>query len=186
MILEQLSLARFRGFEQIDLTFDPRVTVIAGVNGVGKSGILHALTVLFSRSLPEFTPSTAKPVYFTDDDIYHGKPTLETSAVFTVADQRCHINIQRVRDDEDEGDQPLLLLENVHTEFSRTGELDAARTETQRVLRSLQGSAVAARGGLFLASTTASGKTKDDPQTRSIRHQGSLPVCVRRPGRDAT
>lgn len=40
MILEQLSLANFRGFKQIDLTFDPRVTVIAGAGGVGKSGIL--------------------------------------------------------------------------------------------------------------------------------------------------
>ena len=36
MILEQLSLANFRGFEQIDLAFDPRVTVVAGINGVGK------------------------------------------------------------------------------------------------------------------------------------------------------
>ena len=33
----------FRGFEQIDLTFDPRVTVIASVNGVGESGIPHAM-----------------------------------------------------------------------------------------------------------------------------------------------
>ena len=46
MILERLSLANFRGFEQIDLPFDSTVTVFAGVNGVGKSGILHALSVL--------------------------------------------------------------------------------------------------------------------------------------------
>ncbi len=138
MILEQLSLANFRGFEQIDLSFDPRVTVIAGVNGVGKSGILHALTVLFSRSLPEFTPSAAKPISFTDDDIHHGKPSLETSAIFSVAEQRCHINIQRIRNDAAGGDKPLLLLENVRTESSRTGNLDAARTETQRVLKGLK------------------------------------------------
>jgi hypothetical protein len=138
MILEELSLANFRGFEQINLAFDPRVTVIAGVNGVGKSGILHALTVLFSRSLPECSLSAAKPISFTDDDIHHGKPSLETFAIFAVADQRCHINIQRIRDDDTGGDRPLLLLENVRTEFSRTGNLDAARTETQRVLRGLK------------------------------------------------
>lgn len=138
MILERLSLANFRGFEQLDITFDPRVTVIAGVNGVGKSGILHALAVLFSRSLPEFTPSTAKPIFFTDDDIHHGRPSLETSAVFSVAGRRCHINVQRIKADAATGDKPLLLLENVRTAFSRTGNLDAARTETQRMLKGLK------------------------------------------------
>ena len=42
MNIQQLSLANFRGFEQIDLTFEPDVNVIAGVNGAGKSGILQA------------------------------------------------------------------------------------------------------------------------------------------------
>lgn len=97
MILEKITLANFRGFEQLDLAFDPKVTVIAGVNGVGKPGIVHALTVLFSRSLPDFTPSTAKPISLADDDIYHGKPALETSAIFTLADHRCHITGQRSR-----------------------------------------------------------------------------------------
>ena len=137
MILEKLSLANFRGFEQLDLTFDPRVTVIAGVNGVGKSGILHTLTALFSRSLPDFTASVAKPLSFTDDDIYHGKQALETSAIFTVADHRCHIAGQRIRADA-AGDTALLLLENVRTEFVRTGNLEAARTETNRALRALK------------------------------------------------
>jgi predicted ATP-binding protein involved in virulence len=137
MILDKISLANFRGFEQLDLTFDPKVTVIAGVNGVGKSGILHALTVLFSRSLPDFTPSTAKPISLTEDDIYHGKPALESSAIFSVADQRCHIAIQRIRDDA-AGDKALLLLENVRTAFVRTGNLEAARTETYRALQALK------------------------------------------------
>lgn len=72
MILEQVSVANFRGFEQLDLAFDTKLTVIAGVNGVGKSGILHALTVLFSRSLPEFTPAHEPrvPHSFGDDDIW--------------------------------------------------------------------------------------------------------------------
>lgn len=138
MILEKLSVANFRGFDQLDMAFNPRVTVIAGVNGLGKSGILHALTVLFSRAMPEFTPSTAKPISFTDDDIQHGSPSLEASAIFNVAAHRCDITVQRVQDDDAGGDRALLLLETVRTEFSRTGNLDAARTETQRVLRNLR------------------------------------------------
>ena len=67
------------------------MNVIAGVNGVGKSGILQALAALFSRALPEFTPSTVRPLSFTDEDIYHGKPLLEASAIFTVANQQYHM-----------------------------------------------------------------------------------------------
>jgi predicted ATPase len=84
MILEQLSLANFRGFEQIDLKFDPRVTVIAGVNGVGKSGILRVLTILFAHALPEFTPARTmrNPPSIADEDIAHGRSSLTLSMVF--------------------------------------------------------------------------------------------------------
>ena len=105
MIIHQLNLANFRGFEQIELQFEPDVNVIAGVNGVGKSGILQALAALFSRALLEFTPSTARPLSFTNEDIYYGKPLLEASAIFIVADQQCHMGTQRLRDDGDSGDQ---------------------------------------------------------------------------------
>lgn len=88
MILETLSLANYRGFEQLDLRFDPRVTVIAGVNGVGKSGILHALRVLFSHVLPETTPARKPPIVpsFTKDDITIKKLTLTASVNFRIDD----------------------------------------------------------------------------------------------------
>ena len=57
MKLDALSLAHCGGFEQLDIAFEPDVTLIAGVNGVGKSTVLHALAVLLSRAMPEFTPS---------------------------------------------------------------------------------------------------------------------------------
>ena len=87
MILEQLSLANFRGFEQIDLKFDPRLTVIAGVNGVGKSGALHALTIQFAHALPEFTPARnlRNPPAFMEEDISYGSSSLTSSMVFQQA-----------------------------------------------------------------------------------------------------
>lgn len=97
MKIHHLSIANFRSFKQIELTFEPDVTLIAGINGVGKSAILQALATLFSQALPEFTPSAAKPFFFTDDDIHHGKPSLEISLSFTVDGQRCYGNIYRVR-----------------------------------------------------------------------------------------
>ena len=50
MIVHQLNLANFRGFEQIELQFEPDVNVIAGVSGVGKSGSLQALVTLLSHA----------------------------------------------------------------------------------------------------------------------------------------
>ena len=44
MKLESLSLAHCGGFAQLDLTFEPDVTLIAGVNGVGKSTLIKLLT----------------------------------------------------------------------------------------------------------------------------------------------
>lgn len=153
MKVHQLNLANFRGFAQIDLTFAPDVTVIAGVNGVGKSSILQALAILFSRVLPTFTASTSKPLSFTDEDVAYGKPTLEAAAIFTVANQQCHMGVQRVLADGEAGDQfydfwqTNATIEPVTTATAfadllatrtLTGNLEAGRLATERMLRSLQ------------------------------------------------
>lgn len=153
MKVEQLNLANFRSFEQIELQFEPDVNVIAGVNGVGKSGILQALAALFSRALLEFTPSTVRPLSFTDEDIYHGKPSLEASAIFTVADQQCHMGTQRQRGDGESGDQwnsfwqktyearaavrPMTFSDMLATR-TFTGNLDAGKAEIEQALRALK------------------------------------------------
>lgn len=79
MKLKKLTLANFRGFEQIDLDFADDVTVIAGVNGVGKSGILKALTTAMSLALPKFTVSRESPLGLSDTDVQSGKPGLSIS-----------------------------------------------------------------------------------------------------------
>lgn len=150
MKVQQLSLANFRGFEQIDLTFEPVLNVIAGVNGVGKSSILQALAVLFSRALPEFTPSTTKPLSLSDEDISYAKAALAVSAIFTVADQQCHMGIQRLRQAEAEGDrwnsfwqarqtseQPITYAELLAGR-TLTGDLEATGLERQRMLNALK------------------------------------------------
>jgi predicted ATP-binding protein involved in virulence len=49
MKLEKLTLLNYRGFEKLELEFNDSVTVLAGVNGCGKSGILKALRQLLSH-----------------------------------------------------------------------------------------------------------------------------------------
>ncbi len=46
-----LRLTNFRGFEELDLTFEPDLTVLVGVNGSGKSSVLSAITLPLLRRL---------------------------------------------------------------------------------------------------------------------------------------
>ena len=45
MALERLQLTNFRGFESLDLCFEPDLTVLVGVNGCGKTSVIDALRV---------------------------------------------------------------------------------------------------------------------------------------------
>ncbi len=95
MKLEQLGLVNFRGFEQIDLKFDSGITVIAGVNGVGKTGILKAIASLMSYAMPKFTLCQEKSVPFTEADIYQGKSSLTVSAMARVSSGAIHVDVVR-------------------------------------------------------------------------------------------
>ncbi|WP_321918433.1 AAA family ATPase [Burkholderia cepacia] len=75
MKLKSLGLTNFRGFDRLDIDFDERLTVIAGVNGVGKSTILQAIAIAYSHTLPEFTVSREKPLPVLGADIQQGKAT---------------------------------------------------------------------------------------------------------------
>ncbi len=73
MKLKSLGLTNFRGFDRLDIDFDDQMTVIAGVNGVGKSSILQAIALAYSHTLPEFTVSREKPLSILNTDIQQGK-----------------------------------------------------------------------------------------------------------------
>ncbi len=51
MILNSLSLSNFRNFSTKKIVFDPKLTVIVGPNGVGKSNILEAIGLLSAMRL---------------------------------------------------------------------------------------------------------------------------------------
>ena len=119
MRIHSLSLGNFRGFDQIELTFENDVTVIAGVNGVGKSGILHALNVVFSRALPQIASSTAKCRSFTNEDIQYEKKSLTISAVFSARFPSLNATIHRERMDENRQKALLEELEKIQSEIKK-------------------------------------------------------------------
>ena len=131
MKLERLSLAHCGGFEQLDITFEPDVTLIAGVNGVGKSTLLYALAVVLSRAMPEFTPSRSPAIYFTDDNIHGDKASLEVSARLRLGEQIFNAGVQRVSAAEDESDRFILLRQDQsQSSAESTGFADALSTRT--------------------------------------------------------
>ncbi|MDR6504562.1 DNA replication/repair protein RecF [Arthrobacter oryzae] len=50
MYLEKLSLTDFRSYAQVDLTFEPGVTVLVGYNGIGKTNLMEAIGYLANLS----------------------------------------------------------------------------------------------------------------------------------------
>ncbi len=48
MRLKKLSLTNFRGFSSLELDLDPKLTVLVGVNGAGKTSILDALASMLT------------------------------------------------------------------------------------------------------------------------------------------
>ena len=95
MKLKQLSLAHYRGFEQLDIAFEDDITVIAGVNGVGKTGILRAIATAASYALPKFTPSKEKSQSLFATDIYTGKPGLTLTTQLQLPGGSVHVDITR-------------------------------------------------------------------------------------------
>lgn len=95
MKLERATLANFRGFDQIDLQCEPDVTVIAGVNGVGKSALLSAIVTAMSLALPRITPSKEKIIGLNDTDVKGGKDSLILSVVFNCSKANIHVDVAR-------------------------------------------------------------------------------------------
>ena len=77
MILRELVVSNYRAFQDERFFFSERVTVIAGVNGRGKSAILDGLSLLLSRLLPQVTPAKGGYKYLRPQDIHQGQEALQ-------------------------------------------------------------------------------------------------------------
>lgn len=123
MKLEKLTLANFRGFDHIDLDFADDVTVIAGVNGVGKSGVLKALTSAMSLALPKFTVSKESSLGLSDTDVQSGKPTLSVSVTLRLNAAKAIVDLTRAAP---------LAADKAESLIKRRDDLRFATRETKR------------------------------------------------------
>lgn len=95
MKLERVSLANYRGFDQVDLKCEPDITLIAGVNGVGKSALLSAIVKCASHALPRLTQSKEDNLSTAATDIKSGKESLSISAQFKISTADIYVDIAR-------------------------------------------------------------------------------------------
>ena len=138
MKLKTLSLVNYRGFEQLEIDFQDDVNVIAGVNGVGKSSILDAIRILYSRGLPRFTPANIRPLAFVEEDIQQSKISALVSCTFEHKLQAYQIEAQRI--DSGRLEELSLDLKIVRAKIEGSREPDSAHLlpELQREEKSLR------------------------------------------------
>lgn len=95
MKLKSISLANFRGFEQVDFDFESDVNVIAGENGIGKSSILCVLATILSHAVRDTTPAKSGELKFSDADVRFGSESLLVSAKVEVEGKVLDYSIRR-------------------------------------------------------------------------------------------
>lgn len=86
MHLQKLSLTNFRVFKQAEFEFRLGMNLIVGINGAGKSSVLDAIRIMFSRVIPQISHSKNQPLPFRNDDITFNEDTLFVSIRFLIGE----------------------------------------------------------------------------------------------------
>jgi predicted ATP-binding protein involved in virulence len=97
MRAKRLTLTNYRGFQQLDIEFGDSITVLAGVNGSGKSAVLRAVAAILSHLLPKISPSKETPEPFAIADIHSDKPAFTISATFENDNKALHGQLTHAR-----------------------------------------------------------------------------------------
>jgi len=87
MRIDTLQLENFRGLRQVELAFPGQMTLLVGVNGVGKSAVLDALAILLSAFVSRLQGNANKARKFSPDDIQVGQAGLRASLQASIAEQ---------------------------------------------------------------------------------------------------
>ncbi len=82
MQLRHLTLTHIRAFSHAEITFQPGMNLIVGINGVGKSTILDAVRIMLSQVLPKFTAAKSSNLAFNIGDITIGQEFLTANLLF--------------------------------------------------------------------------------------------------------
>lgn len=74
MRVDRLTIEGFRGFWTLTLDFDPRLTVIVGENGVGKTSLLDAVALMLDQYQARYVRASASSARRLRDSDLHKRP----------------------------------------------------------------------------------------------------------------
>lgn len=94
MKLERLSLSNCGGFKQLDIDFEPDVTLIAGVNGIGKSTLLRVIATIISKTHRRLNLSRQPPLRFDKDIILVGERATSAKLMINIGDAKVVAELQ--------------------------------------------------------------------------------------------
>jgi hypothetical protein len=96
--IKRLQVANLRAFEQAEFEFNPRMTLLVGVNGVGKTTVLDAVRICLSKILPAVTASRSRGLPFADEDIRGTTPTAMVQLEFALGDKDFEFLVNKQRE----------------------------------------------------------------------------------------
>lgn len=95
MLLKKLTLTNVRAFSHAEITFQPGMNLIVGINGVGKSTILESIRMVLAAALPKFSRSSStRKVKFVPNDIKKSANQLEARLRLQVANIPINCELQ--------------------------------------------------------------------------------------------
>ena len=96
MRIEEIAISNFRGIKNQTIVFDGKSTVFFGVNGTGKSTILRAINVMFSRIVQKIVQSRYKQtINMTKEDIRFGESKTSVEVEISLANTNKKIKYKR-------------------------------------------------------------------------------------------
>lgn len=125
-----LKLENYRGFRDVEIDFSMKdehgkdiannLIVIAGINGLGKSSILHSLRILMSRSIPNIIGIPFQEIDFEDENIREGQSYSAASAIIDYGADKIEISYRKSHSQESVNKQHDLSVLRANLEFFET------------------------------------------------------------------
>ena len=98
MIIKSLRVSNLRAIEEAEFGFQPGFNLIVGVNGVGKTTVLNALSISLSSVIRTARRLRSPARKFSVDDIRIGSDALTIDCEFRIGELEQHHIVQRPRD----------------------------------------------------------------------------------------
>lgn len=73
MKIKHITIDNYRILKHVDIDFESNMNVFIGINGAGKSTILHAIRILMSWFIARMQAKKGRGLSITDNDITHGE-----------------------------------------------------------------------------------------------------------------